>query len=51
MQMYRRELVFLKCDEVTRRTGRLCKCVTVVDLNYSSLAKVLWPLGGGVGEL
>ena len=38
--LYMREKVFLMCDEETRRTGRLCKAVTVVDMNFTSLAKV-----------
>ena len=39
-QMYRREVVSILCDEESRRTGRLCKVVTVVDLNHASLAQV-----------
>ena len=38
--MYRREVVSILCDEESRRTGRLCKVVTVVDLNHASLAQV-----------
>ncbi|GAX80016.1 hypothetical protein CEUSTIGMA_g7455.t1 [Chlamydomonas eustigma] len=38
--MYCRELLFLRCDEETRRTGRLCKAVNVFDLNSFSLSKV-----------
>ena len=38
--MYMREKVFWMCDEETKRTGRLCKAVTVIDMNFTSLAKV-----------
>ncbi|KAG1665207.1 hypothetical protein FOA52_002609 [Chlamydomonas sp. UWO 241] len=36
--MLRKEQPFLLMDAVTRKTGRLCKCVAIIDLNYSTVA-------------
>jgi len=37
--MYRREQVFLECDRYTRESGRICKMITVNDMNFLSLSK------------
>ncbi len=38
--MYRREVGNVICMKETRRTGRLTKCVTVLDVNFASIALV-----------
>jgi hypothetical protein len=43
VQLFLREKNGIICDEITMRTGRLCKCVVVLDLNFASLAKVKCP--------
>eukprot|EP00179_Madagascaria_erythrocladioides_P007359 CAMPEP_0198320738 /NCGR_PEP_ID=MMETSP1450-20131203/9604_1 /TAXON_ID=753684 ORGANISM="Madagascaria erythrocladiodes, Strain CCMP3234" /NCGR_SAMPLE_ID=MMETSP1450 /ASSEMBLY_ACC=CAM_ASM_001115 /LENGTH=311 /DNA_ID=CAMNT_0044024231 /DNA_START=53 /DNA_END=988 /DNA_ORIENTATION=- len=36
---FRKEALFWKCDEITRRTGRITKCIYVIDLKGGSIVQ------------